>query len=46
MVDVVELKYQVVEVARQKYVCGCGGAVETAVRRTNSSETQTATVDI
>ncbi len=30
MVDVVELKYQVVEVARQKYVCGCGGAVETA----------------
>jgi transposase len=30
MIDVVELKYQVVEVARQKYVCGCGGAVETA----------------
>jgi transposase len=31
MIDVVELKYQVVEVARQKYVCGCGGAVETAL---------------
>lgn len=30
MIDVVELKYQIVEVARQKYVCGCGGAVETA----------------
>ena len=30
MIDVVELKYQVVEVERQKYVCGCGGAVETA----------------
>jgi transposase len=30
MVDVVELKYQVVEVERQKYVCRCGGAVETA----------------
>jgi len=30
MIDVVELKYQVVEVERKKYVCGCGGAVETA----------------
>jgi transposase len=30
MIDVVELQYQVVEVERQKYVCGCGGAVETA----------------
>jgi transposase len=30
MIDVVELKYQVVEVERQKYVCACGGAVETA----------------
>jgi transposase len=30
MIDVVELKYQLVEVARQKYVCRCGGAVETA----------------
>jgi transposase len=30
MIDVVELKYQVVEVERQKYVCECGGAVETA----------------
>jgi len=30
MVDVVEVKYQVVEVERQKYVCRCGSAVETA----------------
>ncbi len=30
MFVVVELKYQVVEVERQKYVCACGGAVETA----------------
>jgi transposase len=30
MIDVVELKYQVVEVERKKYVCGCGGTVETA----------------
>jgi hypothetical protein len=30
MIDVVELKYQVVEVERKKYVCGCGSAVETA----------------
>lgn len=31
MIDVVELKYQVVEVLRQKYVCGCGSSVETAI---------------
>ena len=30
MIDVVELKYQVVEVERQKYVCKCGSVVETA----------------
>lgn len=30
MIDVVELKYQIVEVERQKYVCACGGGVETA----------------
>jgi transposase len=30
MIDVVEVKYQVVQVERQKYVCGCGSAVETA----------------
>jgi transposase len=30
MIDVVELKYQVVEVERKKYVCSCGGTVETA----------------
>lgn len=30
MIDVVEVKYQVVQVRRQKYVCRCGGAVETA----------------
>jgi hypothetical protein len=30
MIDVVEVKYQVVEVERQKCVCRCGGAIETA----------------
>ena len=30
MIDVVEVKYQVVQVERQKYVCRCGSAVETA----------------
>jgi transposase len=30
MIDVVELKYQVVQVERQKYVCKCGSVVETA----------------
>ncbi len=30
MVDVVEVRYQLVEVVRQKYVCKCGGCVETA----------------
>ena len=30
MIDVVEVRYQLVEVARQKYVCACGGCVETA----------------
>jgi hypothetical protein len=30
MIDVVELKYVVVEVERQKYVCKCGSVVETA----------------
>jgi transposase len=30
MIDVVELKYVLVEVERQKYVCKCGSAVETA----------------
>lgn len=30
MVDVVEVRYQLVEVERQKYVCKCGGCVETA----------------
>jgi hypothetical protein len=30
MLDVVELKYQVVQVERQKYVCKCGSVVETA----------------
>ena len=30
MIDVVEVKYQVVQVERQKYVCTCGSAVETA----------------
>jgi transposase len=31
MIDVVEVKYQVVQVERQKYVCKCGSAVETAL---------------
>ena len=30
MIDVVEVEYRCVTVQRQKYVCGCGGAVETA----------------
>ena len=30
MVDVVDIEYRVVEVRRQKYVCACGGTVETA----------------
>lgn len=30
MVDVVEVRYRIVEVKRQKYACGCGGCVETA----------------
>jgi len=31
MIDVVELKYQLVEVERQKYVCKCAALVETAL---------------
>ena len=30
MIDVVEVSYRVVEVQQQKYVCRCGGCVETA----------------
>ena len=30
MIDVVEVSYRVVEVQQQKYVCACGGCVETA----------------
>jgi transposase len=30
MVDVVEVSYQIVKVKQQKYVCRCGGCVETA----------------
>lgn len=30
MVDVVEVSYRIVEVKQQKYVCRCGGCVETA----------------
>jgi transposase len=30
MVDVVEVRYRVVDVKRQKYACRCGGCVETA----------------
>jgi transposase len=31
MVDVVEVRYQLVQVKQQKYVCRCGGCVETAL---------------
>jgi transposase len=30
MIDVVKVEYRVVKVKQQKYVCGCGGCVETA----------------
>jgi transposase len=30
MIDVVEVSYRIVEVQQQKYVCRCGGCVETA----------------
>jgi len=30
MIDVVEVSYRIVEVRQQKYVCACGGCVETA----------------
>ena len=30
MIDVVEVSYRVVKVKQQKYVCRCGGCVETA----------------
>lgn len=30
MIDVVEVRYHVVQVKQQKYVCKCGGCVETA----------------
>ncbi len=30
MIDVVEVSYRVVQVEQQKYVCACGGCVETA----------------
>ena len=30
MIDVVEISYRVVKVKQQKYVCACGGCVETA----------------
>jgi transposase len=30
MVDVVDVSYRIVQVKQQKYVCGCGGCVETA----------------
>lgn len=31
LVDVLEVEYRLVEVQRQKYVCRCGGCVETAL---------------
>lgn len=30
MIDVVEVRYELVQVLQRKYVCGCGGCVETA----------------
>src|SRR5258708_12428038 len=30
MIDVVEVSYRVVQVEQQKYVCKCGGCIETA----------------
>ena len=30
MVDVIDVQYRLVDVMRQKYVCRCGGCVETA----------------
>ena len=30
MIDIIDIKYQVVEVERRKYVCKCGSVVETA----------------
>ena len=31
MIDVVEVRYELVKVKQQKYVCRCGGCVETAI---------------
>ena len=31
MIDVIEVRYEVVQVKQQKYVCRCGGCVETAL---------------
>ena len=31
MIDVIEVRYQLVKVKQQKYVCRCGGCVETAL---------------
>jgi transposase len=36
MIDVVEVSYRVVQVKQQKYVCRCGGCVETAIGPTRA----------
>jgi transposase len=36
MIDVVEVSYRVVQVKQQKYVCKCGGCVETAIGPTRA----------
>jgi transposase len=36
MIDVIEVSYQLVKVKQQKYVCGCGGCVETALGPTRA----------
>lgn len=36
MIDVVEVRYELVKVKQQKYVCRCGGCVETAIGPTRA----------
>ena len=36
MIDVIEVRYQLVKVKQQKYVCRCGGCVETALGPTRA----------
>jgi transposase len=36
MIDVIEVRYELVKVKQQKYVCRCGGCVETAIGPTRA----------